>query len=192
MVCLEIGALPEPPVAPPPRRPTQDEARAFMARFEQSNERVRACWLPHRDRLFPDDFSQLPDRAGEPDPAEDYRAALDVLLYDLRKAMAQEHENAMRHAGLLQRPDGAAAATEKKARKLRIRRRNALARALRANKTDAPTRLELAALQMDEGAMAAARHNVQWVLEQTPEHPRALELLDALEAQERLAGNAAA
>jgi hypothetical protein len=164
-------------------RPTQDEARDFMENFAASNERVRALWLPQRARLFSDDFSHLPAEKPKPKSAEDHRAAYDVLLYVLRQQMAREHELAKRKAGLLDAPDAEApAAPGEGTPKQRARRRKSLMRALRANKTDTQTRLELAALQMDEGATAAARHNVAWVLKRAPDHPRALELKTVLDA----------
>ena len=162
-------------------RPTQAEAREFMEHFAASNEAVRARWLSDRVRLFSDDFSHLPVEAPKPKSKEDHRAAYDVLLYVLRQTMAREHELAKRQAGLGDAPHVAdAKAGGAASGKHPSRRRNALMRALRANKTDLETRLELASVQMEEGELAAARHNVNWVLKRKPEHARALEMQAAL------------
>ena len=162
-------------------RPTQAEAREFMGQFEASNEAVRARWVPERARLFSGDYAFLPAEAPKPTPKEDHRAAYDVLLHVLRQNMAREHEAARRQAGLTDTPKPAKGVPGDAASgKHPSRRRNALMRALRANKTDLETRLELASVQMEEGELAAARHNVNWVLKRKPEHARALEMQAAL------------
>jgi hypothetical protein len=161
-------------------RPTQAEARDFVAQFAESNEAIRARWLPGRARLFSDDFSHLPETAPRSNPKEDHRAACDVLLHVVRQTMAREHELARREAGLSGAPKPGARLRADASPQHPSRRRNALMRALRANKTDAEARLELAAMQIEEGELAAARHNVNWVLKRKPEHARALELKEAL------------
>ena len=45
--------------------PTEAEAREFFSRFAESNEAVRATFLPHRDELFAVDFSKYP--SAQPD-----------------------------------------------------------------------------------------------------------------------------
>ncbi len=165
-------------------RPTQAEAREFMAQFAASNEAVRARWLPTRPRLFSDDFSHLPLEALKLKAKEDHRAPYEVLLYVLRQTMAREREIARRKGGLAEAPEGPDPPLGEESDTQRTRRRKALMRALWADNADTQTRLELAALQMEEGALAAARHNVAKVLKGAPEHPRALALQEALEAGE--------
>lgn len=65
----------------PGRLPARAGAEAFMARYQDSNERVRAEYFPQRDRLFSDDFSRYPAVADPvPTEASVLRAALTLLL----------------------------------------------------------------------------------------------------------------
>ncbi len=63
-------------------RPARAEAEAFLARFRESNERVRAEFFPARERLFTEDFSRYPEVADRP-PAE--AEVLAVALAVLRE-----------------------------------------------------------------------------------------------------------
>jgi hypothetical protein len=59
--------------------PTQAEAAAFMARFEESNEAVRRRYFPDRPSLFADDSQRFPLAPQEADNA----AILDAACHSL-------------------------------------------------------------------------------------------------------------
>ena len=71
-------------------KPTQEEARSFLARFEASNEALRVRWFPERARLFSDDFSALPVSRQAVDPAVAFDAACAVLLDAIAACVARE------------------------------------------------------------------------------------------------------
>lgn len=69
--------------------PSRAAAAAFLARFAEGNERVRAEWFPDRPALFPADFAAYPETTdGTPlDAAEQ----LDLLVALLRAAAQPPH-----------------------------------------------------------------------------------------------------
>lgn len=98
-----LGAAEEEPKAPPfvrgyvdqhhsgrGRRPARAEAAAFLARFDPSNERLRAGWFPHRPRVFDDDLSRYPEVADPvPSDAEVLEVALGLIARQAEEEPAQ-------------------------------------------------------------------------------------------------------
>jgi hypothetical protein len=90
----------------PPWRPSRDGTAAFLARFAEGNERVRARYFPERAALFEADLSALPereDRIAEPSP-ETGRAleALHAGWRSLSARAAEQAEQRTRFLGLQQ------------------------------------------------------------------------------------------
>jgi hypothetical protein len=80
--------------------PTQEEAQAFQARFEESNEAVRARWFPEREALFSRDFSKLPVKREPADAAAAFEAACAVLLDAVTAGVAREQSMSVQIAKL--------------------------------------------------------------------------------------------
>ncbi len=81
-------------------RPTQEEARTFLARFEESNEALRAHWFPERESLFSRDYSKLPISRQPVDSAAAFEAACAVLLDVLNAGVAREQTMSLEIAQL--------------------------------------------------------------------------------------------
>ncbi len=60
------------------RLPLRSDAEAFMARFEDANERLRALYFPDRARVFSADFSKYPTM---PEPLPTDAAVLEVAMH---------------------------------------------------------------------------------------------------------------
>jgi hypothetical protein len=146
-------------------RPTQTEAREFMAQFAANNEDVRKRWFPERETLFSTSFGHLPVEPDNPTRKLDQEAAYQVILHLLRETIAKEQEVTKRRAGTQRNPD---------------LRRAALMKSVRNDPANPELRLELAALQIDEGAIEPARHNINVVLKRNPGHERAMDMLASL------------
>jgi hypothetical protein len=150
-------------------RPTQDEGRAFVAKFEATNEAVRKAWFPERSTLFSTDFSHLPVEELKTNKRDDARAAYDVILYLLRQELAQEQEASTKKVEGTTRGD---------------KRRSALLANVHRDPKSVSARLDLAEFQVGEGAVKAARHNIKRALKVAPEDERALAMLESLPADE--------
>jgi hypothetical protein len=156
-------------------QPTRADAAALMAKFADSNEEVRARWFPERPSLFSMDFSNLPESAPVRDDAADFNACCDVLLALSTRAARLKHPQV-------------------KAKVVRARKaedpqayRDALVRAVKLDGADLLSRLQLARLQIEEGALRPARHHLMLASKQQPENPIAVKLLRRLERLERKA-----
>lgn len=56
--------------AGPGKKPLREDARAFVEKFEEGNQAIRAEYFPDLPRLFPDDFSMYPEtEVPVPEPA---------------------------------------------------------------------------------------------------------------------------
>jgi hypothetical protein len=143
-------------------QPTQDEARAFVARFAASNEAARARWFPQRPTLFNDDYSFLPEHPVVPDPAEVTSVLCNVLL----RVMAKEPDR------------GRGARGEKSTARGAEREPN----------TEVVAFLENARLHLKEGDVAQARISLDDARRVSPTHKGALRLERKLNA--RIAGGA--
>jgi hypothetical protein len=71
-------------------QPTREKAQAFMARYEDSNEALRARRFPERERLFSDDYSWLPETTEPPDETQLLDAACRTILELMRRRVAWE------------------------------------------------------------------------------------------------------
>jgi hypothetical protein len=154
-------------------RPTRDEAEAFVARFESSNEAVRRHWFPQKSTLFSTDYSKLPAVPESVDGAAEYGNALAVLVRFAKGSIERERDQAKKRA------DMAVKAGEP------MKGVAALLKAVRLDKNDTASRLRLAARQIAEGSYVAARHHIDFVLDLSPEHPVGLRLADRLKRVER-------
>jgi hypothetical protein len=150
-------------------RPTQDEARKFVARFEATNEAVRRQWFPDRPTLFSTDYSHLPAEAPAPDKRADARAAHDVILHLLREKIARDFTVAKDKIDATKSPR---------------QRRLALMANVSRDPKNVSARLDLAAFQASEGAFRSARHNINKALKLEPEDSRGLAMLESLPPDE--------
>ncbi len=150
-------------------RPTQDEAREFMTQFTETNEAVRSRWFPERESLFSTDFSHLPAEPLVSDRQADKQATYTVIIHLLQQAIAAEQGTAKRNAEMPKQND---------------QRRRSLVRAIKHDPEDADARLQLAALQIDDGQTRAARHNLQEILKLTPDNAAARGMLAALDGDD--------
>jgi hypothetical protein len=79
-------------------RPAPDAARAFLARFADSNEQVRAEWFPERPALFEAVEEQEAPALPPPDPA--LLAACGLLMREIVHGVSLEVERAVLQARL--------------------------------------------------------------------------------------------
>lgn len=149
-------------------QPTQAEAASFMARFAESNEQVRQRWFPERSALFSQDFSHLPEHAPAADPEADFKGACSVIVEAVLDAVRQQQQFVKSQSAR------AAKANET------TRQRVALTRAVKLDSTDIGSRLALARLQIDEGALNTAKHHLDVALKSHPDNPLALRLTKRL------------
>jgi tetratricopeptide (TPR) repeat protein len=145
-------------------RPTQAEARAFLARYDAPNEVVRQRWFPDRATLFHEDFADLPENPVLLDDAAMVQAALQIII-DMAAAVAQRQDVVAADLARLAEITGDAAA-----------RRVALARRLQIDPDNADARLQLGELHLEEGDADAARYCIETVLRAAPAHQGALAL----------------
>ena len=67
-----------------PMQPARADAQQFYENFQETNERVREKWFPHRSRLFHDDFTQYPEFVDDTkNPHEAALRAGFVIIEDL-------------------------------------------------------------------------------------------------------------
>jgi hypothetical protein len=149
-------------------QPTRAEAVDFMAGFAACNEQVRQRWFPERASLFSEDFTHLPKTAPVVDYETAFKAACGVILDVVTDAVRQQQQ--------FLRASSARAAKANET----VRQRVALTRAVKLDGTDIKSRLSLARLQIDEGAVDTARHHLELVLKSSPEHPIASRLMKRL------------
>jgi hypothetical protein len=150
-------------------RPTQAEARAFLARYAAPNESVRQRWFPDRPSLFREDFADLPETPVLLDDSALLQAALQLIL-DMAAAVAQRQDSVAADMARLAELTGDAEG-----------RRVALARRLQIDPDNAEARLQLAELNLEEGDVGAARYCIEAVLRANPSHAEALALQARLE-----------
>jgi hypothetical protein len=81
-----VGQVLEARFAGAGRLPSRAAARAFVAPFAESNERVRAAWFPDRASLFPEGFEEYPEE--EPPPPGDAEV-LEVAMTVIRDLEAK-------------------------------------------------------------------------------------------------------
>jgi tetratricopeptide (TPR) repeat protein len=142
-------------------RPTQAEAREFLARYDTPNESVRQRWFPDQHTLFAMDFADLPQTPVLLDDAALLQAALQIIL-DMAAAVARRQDDAAADVARLAELTGQ-----------RDAQRAALARRLQIDPDNADARLQLASLHLDEGDRDAARYCIEAALRTAPSHPAA-------------------
>jgi tetratricopeptide (TPR) repeat protein len=76
------------------RLPSRAEAVAFLDRFREGNERIRATWFPERPSLFSEDFDRYPEHEDRTALADSrlLETAIDMMIAvaaDLRSAQAR-------------------------------------------------------------------------------------------------------
>ena len=139
--------------------PTQDEARAFQDRFEESNEAVRARWFPERESLFSRDFSKLPVTREGADPTAAFEAACAVLLDAVSAGVAREQTMSLQIAKL-------AEATGDPKRTI-----NALMHVLRTDARNIGARLQIVEQHIKTGDLAAAAATFKAAMRVSPDDP---------------------
>jgi tetratricopeptide (TPR) repeat protein len=145
-------------------RPTRGEARAFLARFEATNERARARFFPDQPSLFDRDFSELPEVARtEPDSIV-ADAAIDALLHEVDASARREAQAAMTQYRLNRRLAD------------RPGMRACLVRAVKFAPDMLAARLRLAEFFVEEGDLRQARQHAEVALRLAPDDPAAQRL----------------
>jgi hypothetical protein len=145
-------------------RPTQSEARAFMARFADTNERARATFFPDRASLFSTSFADLPQAPMLPNSATLGDAALEVLLHEVGVSAAREAKSAMTQYALHKKLGN------------RPMMRTVLTRAVKFGPNMLVPRLRLADLMIEDGDMLQAAEHAAAARRIAPDDPRALRL----------------
>ena len=128
-------------------QPTQTQAAAFMTRFAASNELVRRNRFVERESLFSEDFSHLPEHAPAVDFEADFNGACAVIVEAVLDAVRQQQ--------MFAKEESVRAARAKQTARERI----ALSRVVKLDSTDVESRLRLARLQIDEGALTTVQHH---------------------------------
>jgi hypothetical protein len=139
--------------------PTQAEAERFLARFEATNDAVRARWFPSREHLFARDFSKLPQTEIPDDPAANFEAACAALFEASLANLRREQSASLQTAKL------AEAAGDFK------RMRQALLHVLRTDNRNIPARLQMAEHHLAEGNLTAARASIDAARDVAPRDP---------------------
>ena len=138
-------------------RPTQEDARAFLARFEATNEHARACYFPAEASLFGTEFADLPtEQAPLPEGAV-LEAALDALLHEMQASTMREAAAAMTQYRLNRRLQDRAAM------------QRCLVRAVKFGPDILAPRLRLAELFFEDGDLRQAQQHVEAALRIAPE-----------------------
>jgi hypothetical protein len=128
-------------------RPAATEARAYLARFERTNEAVRARWFPERASLF---APVEEDRAAAMDlgAAAALEAATRMLLAEVEAGMAREVDLQLQMARLHER------AGEREKARMRLRA------VLRQDDAQPEAHLNLGRLALEDGDQAAAKRHL--------------------------------
>jgi hypothetical protein len=138
-------------------RPTPAEARDYLARFEHTNEAVRARWFPGRASLF---APVEEDRAAAmhlgAEPALD--AATRMLLAEVEAGMAREVDLQLQIARLHERTGE------------REKARSRLRAVLRQDDAQPDAHLNLGRLALEDGDRAAAERHLGSLQRAHPEH----------------------
>jgi tetratricopeptide (TPR) repeat protein len=150
-------------------QPTRAEARAFVARFAQSNEAVRQRWFPDRPTLFAEDFDKLPEHAPIADTAAILGVAGAALLHALRTGLQREHKLLMDKAKLAEALGDTKMALA------------SLTHAVRCDAHSRQARLQLARALIKAGDWDAARLHAEAALKLDPDHPGATALMRRVE-----------
>jgi len=158
-------------------RPAPEEARAFLAGFADSNERVRAEWFPERASLFAPVEEQEPDPLPPPDAA--LLAACGLLMQEILRAVSLDAERAVLQARLAE----AAGAAERAEQRYRA--------ALRLNPAHAEAHAGLCSLLLAGRRVAEAAAHLDALRRVAPEDPRVPRLAERL-ARLRAAASAEA
>ncbi len=140
-------------------RPTQAEARAFLARFAETNERARARFFPQSIRLFEERFDDLPSTPPAPPPDLALDAAVDALLHEVEAGAQREAASAMAQFRLNRKLNDRAAM------------RACLIRAVKYAPDLLSTRLRLAELFLEDGDLRQARQHAEAALRIAPTDP---------------------
>ena len=156
-------------------QPTRNEAAAFMARFEPTNEVVRQLYFPDQETLFSKDTSQLPQATGSRDEANLARATLDVLLSEMQHAAGREADAAMAQYRLYSR-----LADQQGMRK-------SLMRAIKFAPGLLIARTRMAQLSIDSGDRRSAIEHLRVAMRLEPAEPRLQKLLQKAERLEKRA-----
>lgn len=139
-------------------RPAPAEARAYLARFEPTNEAVRARWFPQRARLFAPVEEAGAAAAMELGPAAALDAAGALLLAEVEAGMAREVELQLQVARLQER------AGEREAARIRYRA------VLRQDDAEPTAHLGLGRFALEDGDRTAAERHLAALRRAHPEH----------------------
>jgi tetratricopeptide (TPR) repeat protein len=148
-------------------RPAPEEARAFLAGFADSNERVRAEWFPERASLFAPVEEQEPDPLPPPDPA--LLAACGLLMQEILRAVSLDAERAVLQARLAE----AAGAAERAEQRYRA--------ALRLDPDHAEAHAGLCSLLIAGRRLPEAAAHLEALRRVAPDSPRVARLAERLE-----------
>jgi hypothetical protein len=141
-------------------RPTRDEARAFMQRFAQTNERARQRFFRGSRSLFSEDFSDLPEKPIDMPAESILGAALDVLLHEVAMSAKREAQAAMTQYRLVRRLED------------RPAMRACLVRAVKFDPDLLAPRLRLVEFFLEEGDERQAREHATAALRIAPDDPK--------------------
>jgi len=150
-------------------RPTQAEARAYMARFAATNERARSRFFPDRATLFSTDFSDLPERPVLAAPQDVMPAALDLILHELARSTQREAQACMAQFRLLRRLGD------------KPGMRQALTRAVKFAPEMVAPRLRLAEIFIEEGDLRQAREHAAVAQRLEPADEQVIRVIRKLE-----------
>ena len=149
-------------------QPTQDEARSFLARFEESNEAVRKRWFPERASLFALDYAKLPKAPVQVDPAAGFEVACTALLEAALTGVKRDQGN------FLQLAKVAEAAGDHK------RKLAALVHLLRTEPGNIGVRAQMIEHHIAQGDLGAANASFRSARKIAPDDPAVQRLAKAL------------
>ena len=141
-------------------RPTQDEARAFLARYAETNEHARARFFPGQASLFDMDVSDLPTTPQHGGSAAMLDTALDLAMHEMSRSARREAEAALAQFRLLRRLDD------------RMAMRTCLGRAVKYAPDNLEARIGLADWFLDEGDLAPVADHLDAAERIAPGDPR--------------------
>ena len=139
--------------------PTRAEAQAFQARFEESNEAVRARWHPEREALFSRDYSKLPEKRVPVDPEAAFEAACKVLLDAISAGVAREQNMSLQIANLAESANNPKRAIA------------ALMHVLRIDARNIGTRMQIAEQHIKQGDLVTAAATFKAARRLAPDDP---------------------